>query len=197
MPPCWSSPRPIRSMYGKWSRRPVHSILASTLCCARTAKRNRPCGARKISASCSSARRSWRVAWLAMSCAGWERSPAGPDARATGLANGKERVMATLNNFLAATDLSAPARHAAERAAALAGSIGASLALVHVASRAPLDQLRQLLSAADDDVEQELLDRLRLDLRGLGEVIHQRYGVAPALSVGIGDLLPSLLAEAD
>lgn len=105
--------------------------------------------------------------------------------------------MATLNNFLAATDLSAPARHAAERAAALAGSIGASLALVHVASRAPLDQLRQLLSASDDDVEQELLDRLRLDLRGLGEVIHQRYGVAPALSVGIGDLLPSLLAEAD
>lgn len=105
--------------------------------------------------------------------------------------------MATLNNFLAATDLSAPARHAAERAAALAGSIGASLALVHVASRAPLDQLRQLLSAGDDDVEQELLDRLRLDLRGLGEVIHQRYGVAPALSVGIGDLLPSLLAEAD
>lgn len=105
--------------------------------------------------------------------------------------------MATLNNFLAATDLSAPARHAAERAAALAGSIGASLALVHVASRAPLDQLRKLLSAGDDDVEQELLDRLRLDLRGLGEVIHQRYGVAPALSVGIGDLLPSLLAEAD
>ena len=105
--------------------------------------------------------------------------------------------MATLNNFLAATDLSAPARHAAERAAALAGSIGASLALVHVASRAPLDQLRQLLSAGDDDVEQELLDRLRLDLRGPGEVIHQRYGVAPALSVGIGDLLPSLLAEAD
>ncbi len=105
--------------------------------------------------------------------------------------------MATLNNFLAATDLSAPARHAVERAAALAGSIGASLALVHVASRAPLDQLRQLLSAADDDVEQELLDRLRLDLRGLGEAIHQRYGVAPALSVGIGDLLPSLLAEAD
>lgn len=105
--------------------------------------------------------------------------------------------MATLNHFLAATDLSAPARHAAERAAALAGSLGARLALVHVASRAPLDQLRQLLSAGEDDVAQELLDRLRLDLRGLGEAIYQRYGVAPALSVGIGDLLPSLLAEAD
>ncbi|MFN4325752.1 MAG: universal stress protein [Azonexus sp.] len=105
--------------------------------------------------------------------------------------------MATLNHFLAATDLSAPARHAAERAAALAESLGARLALVHVASRAPLDQLRQLLSAGEDDIAQELLDRLRLDLRGLGEAIHQRYGVAPALSVGIGDLLPSLLAEAD
>lgn len=105
--------------------------------------------------------------------------------------------MATLNHFLAATDLSAPARHAAERAAALAGSLGARLALVHIASRAPLDQLRQLLSAGEDDVAQELLDRLRLDLRGLGEAIYQRYGVAPALSVGIGDLLPSLLAEAD
>jgi nucleotide-binding universal stress UspA family protein len=105
--------------------------------------------------------------------------------------------MATLNNFLAATDLSAPARHAVERAAAVAAEIGANLSLVHVASRAPLDQLRQLLSASGDDVERELLDRLRQELTGLSEAIHQRYGLASSLSVAVGDLLPSLLAEAD
>ena len=105
--------------------------------------------------------------------------------------------MATLNNLLAATDLSAPARHAVERAAAVAAEIGANLSLVHVASRAPLDQLRQLLSASGDDVERELLDRLRQELTGLSEAIHQRYGLASSLSVAVGDLRPSLLAEAD
>lgn len=105
--------------------------------------------------------------------------------------------MATLNSIVAATDLSAPARHAAERAALVAADIGARLAMVHVAGRAPLEQLRQLLAAGEGDIEQTLLDGLRDTLQVLGEAIHRRYGVAPAVTVANGDLLPSLLAHAD
>lgn len=105
--------------------------------------------------------------------------------------------MATINSIAAATDLSAPARHAAERAAAVASELGARLALVHVASRAPFEQLRELLEATGDGVEQELLERLRGEMQALGEAIHQRYDVAPSLSVSTGDLLPALLAYVD
>ncbi|MCG2576668.1 universal stress protein [Dechloromonas sp. XY25] len=105
--------------------------------------------------------------------------------------------MAALNNIVAATDLSAPARHAAERAALVATGVNARLALVHVTGRAPLEQLRQLLAAGEGGIEQALLDGLRGTLQVLGEAIHRRYGVAPAVAVTDGDLLPSLLAHAD
>lgn len=48
---------------------------------------------------------------------------------------------------LAATDLSAPARHAADRAARLARETGASLTLVHALPQGPLQDLRQWLGA--------------------------------------------------
>jgi nucleotide-binding universal stress UspA family protein len=51
--------------------------------------------------------------------------------------------MTTLKRILAATDFSAPARHAAERAALLSRATGASLDLLHVANLAPLERLRQ------------------------------------------------------
>lgn len=105
--------------------------------------------------------------------------------------------MANLNRIVAATDLSAPARHAAERAAMVAAGIDARLAMVHVAGRAPLEQLRQLLAAGEGGVEQALLDGLRDTLQVLGEAIHRRYGVTPAVTVANGDLLPSLLAHVD
>lgn len=105
--------------------------------------------------------------------------------------------MANLTSIVAATDLSAPARHAAERAAMVAAGIGARLAMVHVAGRAPLEQLRQLLGTGDGGVEQALLDGLRDTLQMLGEAIQRHYGVAPAVAVANGDLLPSLLAHID
>lgn len=105
--------------------------------------------------------------------------------------------MSTLNTIAAATDLSAPARHAVERAALVASGIGAQLAMVHVANQVPLEQLRQFLSAADSAVEDKVLDRLRDSMRSLGEAIYRRYGIAPSLSVSAGDLLPGLLAYSD
>jgi len=104
--------------------------------------------------------------------------------------------MEKVNRIVTASDLSAPARHAAERAAIVAAGVDARLSMVHVAGRAPLEELRQLLGAGDGEVEQTLLDGLHDALRVLGEAIHQRYGVESDIAVINGDLLPSLLAHA-
>lgn len=105
--------------------------------------------------------------------------------------------MTNLNRIVAATDLSAPARHASERAAMLAADRDACLTLIHVASQAPLAQLRQLLGTADERVAEALQEGLREAMRELGESVRQRFAVAPALDVSTGDLLPGLLARVD
>ena len=104
--------------------------------------------------------------------------------------------MAELNHILAATDLSAPARHAVERAALVAAGNDAALAMIHIANLAPLDQIRQLLSSEPERLEQDLVDQLRESLRTLGASIHERFGITPALRVATGDLLPELLNHA-
>lgn len=74
-------------------------------------------------------------------------------------------------SILAATDLSAPARHAAERAAHIAQETGAALTLMHVLPGNSLDTLRQWLgagSAVVAEMEQQArqqLDKLAADLR--------------------------------
>ena len=55
--------------------------------------------------------------------------------------------MTALKQLLAATDLSAPARHAVERAALVARSAGARLDLVHVAGFSRIDELLQSVAA--------------------------------------------------
>lgn len=62
--------------------------------------------------------------------------------------------MHRFQRILAATDLSAPARHAVERAALVSKDTGASLDLLHVARLAPLERLRQLIDAAPAGVVQ-------------------------------------------
>lgn len=104
--------------------------------------------------------------------------------------------MAELKHILAATDLSAPARHAVERAALVAAGNDAALAMIHIANLAPLDQVRQLLSSEPERLEQDLVDQLRDALRTLAATIHERFGVTPALRVATGDLLPELLNHA-
>ena len=104
--------------------------------------------------------------------------------------------MAELKHILAATDLSAPARHAVERAALVAAGNDAALAMIHIANLAPLDQIRQLLSSEPERLKQDLVDQLRESLRTLGASIHERFGITPALRVATGDLLPELLNHA-
>lgn len=82
--------------------------------------------------------------------------------------------MASLTHILAATDLSPPARHAAQRAALLARQNGTRLDLVHVAQQAPMARLQEL-----------------------ADLLAQEQGVQAGVKTTVGDLLPTLQAEAD
>lgn len=57
--------------------------------------------------------------------------------------------MSSLSTIVAATDLSAPSRHAAARAAMLAKASGAALTLVHTVGGSALDDLRRWLGSSD------------------------------------------------
>lgn len=102
-----------------------------------------------------------------------------------------------MNRILAATDLSAPARHAAERAALVAGQTGAALDLIHVASVGPLEKLRQLVGELPAELEQSVLDAARDELRELAAMLVERHGVAAGVSVVAGPLLAEMAGRAD
>ena len=107
--------------------------------------------------------------------------------------------MSALKHILAATDLSAPARQPAERAAMLATQCGAGLSVVHVAQRAPMERLQQLVTAGSlpADLDQRLLGSARQRLDQLSDLLKQRHGVQAELKTAVGDLPPTLQAEAD
>ena len=105
--------------------------------------------------------------------------------------------MSQLKRILAATDLSAPARHAAKRAALIGKETAAPLDLLHVANLAPLERLRQLMGTTPADMEQRVLDAARQRLRDLAASLQQHYGIAPCVHVVSGTLLTELAKEAD
>jgi len=105
--------------------------------------------------------------------------------------------MTRIQRLLAATDLSAPARHAAERAALVARELGASLELLHVISAAPVDRLRRLLAEASADLESQVAADALTEVRRLAESLQQQYQVQPTTHVEHGALLRQIEARAD
>ena len=105
--------------------------------------------------------------------------------------------MNPLNHILAATDLSAPARHAVERAALVSKETGATLDLLHVANLAPLERLRQLMGATPAAMEERVLDAARQRLDGLTAALQRRFGVPACAHVVKGALLAELGKRAD
>jgi len=101
-----------------------------------------------------------------------------------------------LRTVLAATDLSAPARHALDRAADLAREHGATLALAHAISGSRLDELRRWLGQ-DTPAPQELMAEAAGALHALAQAAHARAGVTVAEHVSAGSVLDELgrLAE--
>lgn len=103
--------------------------------------------------------------------------------------------MHELGHILAATDLSAPARHAVERAALVSRDTGSRLDLLHVANLAPLERLRQLVSAGPIETD-EVLEAARQQLHRLGTGIERRFGVRADAHVVAGSLLHELVKKA-
>lgn len=100
--------------------------------------------------------------------------------------------MRQFDHILAATDLSAPARHAAERAALVSKEVGASLDLLHVANFDTLERLRLLMEVAPDDMQARVLDTARARVAELALALQQRYGISAGARVAAGSLLTEL-----
>jgi len=105
--------------------------------------------------------------------------------------------MNRIQSLLAATDLSAPARHAVERATMVAADSGARLAVTHVVSRGALDELRSLLGQAPATIEERLIDEARDAVRQLAAEIGARLGVTADVRVVAGQVLGEIIGHAD
>ena len=105
--------------------------------------------------------------------------------------------MTAINRVLTTTDLSAPARHAAERAARLAAEIGAQLDLIHVIGRTPLDKLRQLVTPQSAEVEQRVVELATAEVEELAETLRLHHGLSARARVVSGPLLAEIAALAD
>lgn len=103
--------------------------------------------------------------------------------------------MSPFNRILAATDLSAPARHAAERAAQVSKDTEASLDLLHVANFTALERLQLLMEVASDEMEMQVLDTARERLQELAAGLRQRYDVTADTHVVAGSLLNELARQ--
>ena len=104
--------------------------------------------------------------------------------------------MHQLQRVLATTDLSAPARHAAERAALVAKDAGATLHLVHVISDPVIGRLHRLLEGSSDDVEFRLRAKIDRDVARLGEHLAQAMGATVPAEVVTGPLIAGIVGHA-
>ncbi|HMM46376.1 MAG TPA: universal stress protein [Thiobacillaceae bacterium] len=97
--------------------------------------------------------------------------------------------------LLAATDFSAPARHALERAALLAQAHpDARLMLAHVVSATALDRLRRLLPGEAGKMEAGLLAQAEQDLSEVASALASRYAGRIETEIALGSAL-SVLAD--
>lgn len=105
--------------------------------------------------------------------------------------------MTQLRILLAATDFSAPARHAVMRAALLAQASGARLELLHVLQGSALDQLRQLLGQQAEMVLARLEEDARGRLQRLAAMVGEQQGLDPGVHLTTGPVLQAIAGEAD
>ena len=105
--------------------------------------------------------------------------------------------MKRIQRIVAATDLSAPARQAAERAARLALEQQTSMELLHVAERGLLDGLRELIGQQSEQITTQLLDRTRQDLQDLANDLAASGLAAPAIHLAVGQVLNEIASRVD
>jgi nucleotide-binding universal stress UspA family protein len=101
-----------------------------------------------------------------------------------------------IRSIVAATDLSAPARHAADRAARLAEEAGAALTLVHAVGGSMLDELRRWLGA-EDNVPEVLLAGIEQRLHQQARDVADRYRIEAGARLVVGNVVDCIVREAD
>lgn len=104
--------------------------------------------------------------------------------------------MNQLGPVLAVTDFSAPARHAADRAARLAHESNSALTLLHVLPGNALQELRQWLGA-DHAMERQLHDEARQQLQALASDLHAKWQVQAGVLSASGSVIDEIGREAD
>lgn len=99
-------------------------------------------------------------------------------------------------SILAATDLSAPSRHAADRAARLARETGMPLTLMHALSSRVLDELRHWLGAGHQ-AEQRLIADTGQQLQQLADELSAAQQVAVQCCLATGPVLDVISHKAE
>lgn len=98
--------------------------------------------------------------------------------------------------IVTATDLSAPSRHAAQRAALLARASGASMTLLHTVGGSALDDLRRWL-ADDSQAAAAIQFDARRRLEELAAELKQSHGIDVRTHLSIGHPVEEVIRHAD
>ena len=101
----------------------------------------------------------------------------------------------SLHTLLAATDLSAPSRHTAQRAAILAQQIGAKLELVHVLDKNELNELLRLLGEKGKLWQERIRSQVQESLTQLADNISEQFGINVGRHLVEGKVLESIAAQ--
>ncbi|WP_313952450.1 universal stress protein [Accumulibacter sp.] len=102
-----------------------------------------------------------------------------------------------MNSLLVATDLSAPSRHAAQRAAMLARQTGARLVLAHVLEKRALAELLHLFDEDGQGVQDQIRAQAREALSLLAAEIGEPLGVSAGQHLLEGEVMGSISMQAD
>jgi len=105
--------------------------------------------------------------------------------------------MTSAQTILVATDLSAPARHAVERAFHLAASTESDLCILHVMELDTLDELREMLGDDVFDVKAALNSDAHQCLEQLTRDVAINRGLSAETCVAEGNPLATIAAKAD
>lgn len=105
--------------------------------------------------------------------------------------------MYTLRRVMACTDLSSPARHAAERAVLVAAAAGARVDVACVLERSWLQRIQSLLQESSETVGRRLREVAAGQLDELVGQLRAKSGVSVEGRLLEGPVVPTLVAEAD
>ncbi len=102
-----------------------------------------------------------------------------------------------MKRLLAATDLSAPSRHAVDRAYRLAGELGCPLTLAHAVAPGMFDGLQALLGADAPSLDQSLIANIATRLAALNADPQRAHGVLADCAVLAGRPIEAIARHAD